>query len=165
MELDTRASESAMAGKLIKRSFPGVFVEASGVMLHSYSGQLSQVQKQPQVSVRFGYREATLPLYFTKGSSPTLLGRNWIYALGFRLPEYQKAVLHVVKDVPSLPRPLPFALKDGVTQELQRLQREGILVPVKTSEWATPLDPVLKRDGTVRICGDFKVAINPVVGD
>ncbi|XP_037574536.1 uncharacterized protein LOC119456791 [Dermacentor silvarum] len=62
----------------------------------------------------------------------------------------------------ALPRPLPFALKDGVTQELQRLQREGILVPVKTSEWATPIVPGLKRDGSVRICGDFKVTINPV---
>ncbi|KAM7302024.1 uncharacterized protein ISCGN_017541 [Ixodes scapularis] len=62
----------------------------------------------------------------------------------------------------SQPRPLPFALKDGVTQELQRLQREGILVPVKSSEWAAPIVPVLKQDGRVRICGDFKVTINPV---
>ncbi|XP_037572404.1 uncharacterized protein K02A2.6-like [Dermacentor silvarum] len=196
MELDTGASVSVMAGKVFKPTFPDVSVEASGVMLHSYSGQLSQVQGQARISVRFGDREATLALYLTKGSSPTLLGRNWIHALGVLLPEYQGAVVHVVKDVPSLlsdfkslfqpgvgtfagttasiyvpegarprffkPRPLPFALKDGVTQELQRLQREGILVPVKTSEWAAPIVPVLKRDGSVRNCGDFKVTINPV---
>ncbi|XP_037518699.1 uncharacterized protein K02A2.6-like [Rhipicephalus sanguineus] len=180
MELDTGASVSVMAGKLFKRTFPGVAVEASGVMLRSYSGELSQVQGQAQVSVRFGNREATLPLYLTKGSSPTLLGRNWICALGVRLPEGQEAALHGVQDIPSLltdfqslfqpgvgtfagttagihvpegvrprffkPRPLPFALKDGVTQELQRLQREGILVPVKTAEWAAPIVPVPKRD-------------------
>ncbi|EEC16206.1 hypothetical protein IscW_ISCW011925 [Ixodes scapularis] len=196
MELDTGASVSVMPGKLFKRTFPGVSIEASDVMLRSYSGQLSQVQGWAQVSVRLGDREAILPLYLTKGSSPTLLGRNWIHSLGVRLPEYQEAALHVVQDVPSLltdfqslfqpgvgtfagttvgihipegtrprffkPRPLPFALKDGVTQELQRLQREGILVPVKTSEWAAPIVPVLKRDGRVRICGDFKVTINPV---
>ncbi|XP_072141387.1 uncharacterized protein [Dermacentor andersoni] len=167
VELDTGASVSAMAGKLLNRTFPGVSVEASGVMLRSYSGQLSQ--GQAQVSVRFGDRDATLPLYLTKGSSPTLLGRNWIHALGVRLPEYQEASLHVVKDpVPARgghihrhdgwhlmylrepghvffkPRPLLFSLKDGVTQELQRLKQEGILVPVKTSEWAAPIIPVLK---------------------
>ncbi|XP_049268953.1 uncharacterized protein K02A2.6-like [Rhipicephalus sanguineus] len=196
MELDTGASLSVMAGKLFKRTFPGVAVEASGVMLRSYSGELSQVQGQAQVSVRFGNREATLRLYLTKGSSPTLLDRNWICALGVRLPEGQEAALHGVQDIPSIltdfqslfqpvvgtfagttagihvpegvrprffkPRPLPFALKDGVTQELQRLQREGILVPVKTAEWAAPIVPVPKRDGSVRICGDFKVTINPV---
>ncbi|XP_070385087.1 uncharacterized protein [Dermacentor albipictus] len=118
MELDTGASVSLMAGKLFKRTFPGVFVEASGVMMYSYSGQLSQVQGQAQDSVRFGDRK---------------------------------------------PRTLPFGLKDRVIKELQRLQREGILVPVKTSEWAASIVPVLKRDGSVRICKDFKVTINHVV--
>ncbi|KAH7964666.1 hypothetical protein HPB49_000109 [Dermacentor silvarum] len=61
MELDTGASVSVMTGKLFKRTFPDVSVEASGVMLRSYSGQVSQVQGQAQVSVRFGDREATFP--------------------------------------------------------------------------------------------------------
>ncbi|KAH7937338.1 hypothetical protein HPB49_011021 [Dermacentor silvarum] len=65
-----------MAGKLFKPTCPDVFVEASGVTLRSYSGQLSQVQGQAQVSIRFGDRKASLPPYLTKGSSPTLLGRN-----------------------------------------------------------------------------------------
>ncbi|KAH7946257.1 hypothetical protein HPB49_022240 [Dermacentor silvarum] len=73
-----------MARKLFKRTFLDVSVDASGVMLRSYSGQLAQVQGQAQVSVRFCDREATLPLYLTKGSSPTLLGRNWIHALSVR---------------------------------------------------------------------------------
>ncbi|XP_037563432.1 uncharacterized protein K02A2.6-like [Dermacentor silvarum] len=196
MKLDTGASVSVMAGKLFKHIFPrrvrpGFGRDAAQLLRTALPGP-----RAGQVSVCFGDREATLPLYLTKGSSPTLLGRNWIHALGIQLPEYQEAVLHVVKDVPSLltdfkslfqpevgtfagttasihipegarprffkPRPLPFALKDRVTQELQRLQREGILVPIKTSDWAAPIVPVLKRDGSVRICGDFKVTINPV---
>ncbi|KAH6932857.1 hypothetical protein HPB50_010417 [Hyalomma asiaticum] len=88
MELDTTASVSVMAGKLFKRAFSGVPVEASGVMLRSYSGQLSPVEGQAHVRVRFGDRELTLSLYLTRRSSPTLLGRNWIHALGVRLPEY-----------------------------------------------------------------------------
>ena len=31
---------------------------------------------------------------------------------------------------------------------------------VTYSDWASPIVPVLKADGTVRICGDDKVTIN-----
>ncbi|XP_064477638.1 uncharacterized protein K02A2.6-like [Ornithodoros turicata] len=51
---------------------------------------------------------------------------------------------------------------DRVGEELQRMRREGIIEPVKTSEWAAPIVPVVKRDGRVRICGDFKITVNPV---
>ena len=60
-------------------------------------------------------------------------------------------------------RPVPYALRPKVEAELARLQREGILSPVDHSDWATPIVPVVKRDGSVRICGDFKVSVNPVL--
>ncbi|XP_056009456.1 uncharacterized protein K02A2.6-like [Ostrea edulis] len=58
-------------------------------------------------------------------------------------------------------RPVPHSLKPVVDKELDRLIQLGILTPVKYSEWATPIVVVPKRDGTVRICGDFKVTLNP----
>ena len=60
-------------------------------------------------------------------------------------------------------RQVPYALRPKVEAELRRLEEEGILSKVKYSEWATPIVPVMKRNGSVRICGDFKVSINPVL--
>ena len=59
------------------------------------------------------------------------------------------------------PRPVPFALKDKIGEELNRLEKLGVLEKVEFSDWATPIVPVLKPDGSVRICGDYKVNINP----
>ena len=63
------------------------------------------------------------------------------------------------KFVPA--RPVPFTIKDAVAQEIQRLESVGILKKVEFSRWATPVVPVPKRDGSFRICGDFKVTLNP----
>ncbi|XP_041379565.1 uncharacterized protein LOC121392407 [Gigantopelta aegis] len=58
------------------------------------------------------------------------------------------------------PRPIPYALRGKVEQELERLEKAGIIEPVEFSEWAAPVVPVIKRDGTVRICGDYKLTVN-----
>jgi hypothetical protein len=34
--------------------------------------------------------------------------------------------------------------------------------PVQFSRWAAPIVPVLKADGTARICGDYKLTVNQV---
>ncbi len=58
------------------------------------------------------------------------------------------------------PRPIAYALKPKVETEIDRLIHTGVLVPVTHSEWATPIVPVVKKSGAVRICGDFKVTLN-----
>ena len=58
-------------------------------------------------------------------------------------------------------RSLPYAMKAKVEAELVRLQEMGIVEPVSWSDWATPVVPVLKKNGSVRLCGDFKVTLNP----
>ena len=59
------------------------------------------------------------------------------------------------------PRAVPYALQEKVEKELERLQQERVLQPVESSEWAAPIVVVRKGDGSVRICGDYKVTINP----
>jgi hypothetical protein len=55
---------------------------------------------------------------------------------------------------------VPYVLQGKIEKELERMQRENIIEAVKFSEWATPIVPVLKPDGTVRICGDYKITVN-----
>ena len=58
-------------------------------------------------------------------------------------------------------RPLPYAMREMVEKELQRLETLGIIKPVKSSKWAAPIVPVLKPDcKSIRICGDYKLTAN-----
>ena len=57
-------------------------------------------------------------------------------------------------------RPVPYALRPKVEAQLDKLEAAGIIRPVQFSQWAAPIVPVLKRDGSIRICGDYKVTVN-----
>lgn len=58
------------------------------------------------------------------------------------------------------PRLIPFALKSKVDKELERLQNKEALVPVRSVLWGKFIIPVLKKNGEIRICGDFNVTLN-----
>ena len=57
-------------------------------------------------------------------------------------------------------RPVPYRLKEKVEIELDRLQNLGIISPVQHTELATPIVPIMKRDGNIRLCGDYTVTVN-----
>ena len=60
-------------------------------------------------------------------------------------------------------RTVPYSMRVGVEEELKRLVKEGTLEPIEHSDWAAPIVPVLKSDRkTVRVCGDFRLTVNPV---
>lgn len=73
-----------------------------------------------------------------------------------QLEENAKPVFHRA-------RPVPYALKAKVEAELDRLERQGVISKVNYSEWAAPIVVVPKADSSVRICGDYKVTINPML--
>ena len=60
------------------------------------------------------------------------------------------------------PRQVPFLLKVPLEKELSQLEHLGILTKVMHSEWAVPV-VVPKGDGCLRVCGDYKTTVNPVL--
>ncbi|CAC5397747.1 unnamed protein product [Mytilus coruscus] len=76
-----------------------------------------------------------------------------------------KARIYVDKDATPKyfkARPVPYALKEKIEKELDRLEKGGNIEKVEFSEWAAPIVPIVKPDKSVRICGDYKVTINQV---
>ena len=79
------------------------------------------------------------------------------------LAKHVEAKIHIDPDATPRfhrPRPVPYALRPKVEEELKRLEKEGVIEPVQFVDWAAPIVPIVKQDGTVRICGDYKVTIN-----
>ena len=54
-------------------------------------------------------------------------------------------------------------MRPKVEKELEKLERDGIISKIKMSDWASPIVPVLKKNGPLRICGDVKVTANRVL--
>ncbi|GFR08750.1 retrovirus-related Pol polyprotein from transposon 17.6 [Trichonephila clavata] len=80
----------------------------------------------------------------------------FVSSLSAKLYQLLKNLL--APDIPSdqTVRTVPFALKGRVENEIDRLEREK----VESSEWATAVVPVVKTDGSIRLCADYSV-INP----
>ncbi len=60
------------------------------------------------------------------------------------------------------PRPVPYALRAKLEKELECLEETGVIDAVQFSDWAAPIVPVMKKDGSVSVCGDYKVTVNQV---
>ncbi|XP_029142978.1 uncharacterized protein K02A2.6-like, partial [Protobothrops mucrosquamatus] len=70
-----------------------------------------------------------------------------------------------VKPVFKAKRPVPYAAIQSVNDELDRLQKSGVIQPVNYSPWAAPIVAVKKASGKVRICADFSTGLNTSLED
>ena len=58
------------------------------------------------------------------------------------------------------PRPVPFALNDDLNQALDVGIAKGIWKPVRFNDYGTPIVPVRKPGGKIRVCGDYSKTVN-----
>ena len=189
MEVDTGATKTVMSVNTW-RSLGKPKLNSCDLILKTYSGEILKVKGMATIDVQFNQQTASLPVVVLAGNGPTLFGRNWLkhirlnwseichIGLGVEevIAKYQnifsaqtgslkglQATLKINPDAtPKFlkPRSVPYALKPAIENDLQRLENAGIIKHVTYSDWATPIVPVPKADGTVRLCGDYKVTIN-----
>ena len=165
-------------------------LQPTDITLTTYTGHSLSILGTYDVQVCYQSQVHTLPLVVVQGQGPSLFGRNWLekikldwnsihtlqnisvsplldkYAPLFadKLGLLQSATKLYV-DLQATPkyfraRPVPYRLKEKVEIELDRLKNLGIISPVQHAEWATPIVPIMKRDGNIRLCGDYKVTVN-----
>ena len=193
MELDTGASVSIVSEVTWKQNLDAVPLKQANTVLRTYSGEVLTVLGQCQVQVHYCQQKAKLPLLVVQGKGPSLFGRNWLEAIRLNWAQIKRVTseletllqkyrhlfepeLGTVKGIEAKlevragttpkfcrARPVPYALKETIEKDLERLVDMGVIEPVTHSEWATPIVPVPKADGTIRICGDFKVTLNPAL--
>lgn len=84
------------------------------------------------------------------------------------LGKYTGPVVSIIPREGSMPkflksRPIPFAIKERVIKEIETLVADDVLEPTPHAEWATPIVPVLKSNGGVRLCGDYRSTVNSAI--
>ena len=168
MEVDTGAAHSLISEKT--SLWPGRSLETTAIRLQSYSKEPIPVKGCCYVNVdctrvrlsqiQLNWKEIHHVHSVCPCSYPSVFKEGLGTLRGFQ------AKIHV--DPQATPqfhpaRSVPYALRDKVNQELQRLERDGTIEPVDIAEWAAPIVVVLKQDKqSVQICGDFSVTVNPV---
>ena len=191
-QLDTGASYSVITKRNFEECFSELEIKPSPIKLRTYTDDEVKIHGQIQVKVSYRDQAFTLPLLVVDGSGPPLMGRDWLefikldWASLFNIEDDLKSLLtkyehvfshnagelkdteikiHLKQDTPIFmkARNPPFALRSKIEEELERLQKSNIITKVNSSEWATPVVPILKRDNTIRLCGDYKVTLNKVV--
>ena len=60
---------------------------------------------------------------------------------------------------------VPFAALEQINEELDRLERAGILSKIEFSEWAAPTVYERKKSNQIRVCADFSTGLNQTLKD
>ena len=56
-----------------------------------------------------------------------------------------------------------LSMRRRIESELDNLQTVNIIKKVTHAEWAAPVVPVVKKSGSIRLCGDYKLTANKAV--
>lgn len=70
-----------------------------------------------------------------------------------------------VKPVFLRPAVVPFALRDQVALQFREMESQGIIKYVEHSKWASQVVIVPKKNGKLRLCGNYKPTVNPRIHD
>ena len=182
---------SLIPERIWREKFNAVQLKPPGLGLRTCTGEPLKLLGQANVQVCYEHQLVTLPILVVSGDGPSLFGRNWLHAIRLNWGEIKKIYvvlddlmerygelfkdeLGTVQDYcvklvlkqnakPRFfrPRAVPYAIKGTIEKDLDRLEKLGVITKVSWADWAAPIVCVPKVDGSVRICGEYKVTINP----
>ncbi|XP_065185817.1 uncharacterized protein K02A2.6-like [Sycon ciliatum] len=174
-KLDTGADVSTMSVQSYNTLQPKPSLSATSAQLRGANDQTMQVLGVFEAHCSFQSQSTTIPIFVLDGASTSLLSRSACTALGLvqRLAEVQGPVplvqcmvgpaaqIHLTSDATPYhcltARRVPHHLYSKVREELHRMEDGDIIARVdEPTDWCSPMVPVLKPNGKVRICVDLK---------
>ncbi|KAG1937540.1 retrotransposable element [Pimephales promelas] len=167
-EIDTGCSVSLMSEEMYKviwKDSEAPKLRLTKIKLRTYTGEPLGIVGVADVEVKYQQQEKIMPLVIVKGTGPCLLGRSWLEELQMQWSEIKLVQSEMTLQQVLFQHAEVFKEELGtlrVEEEINRLLRDKIISPVKYSEWAAPVVPILKPDGSVRLCGDYKLTVNRV---
>ena len=174
MLADTGSAVSILPLSVYRKQFQHLPLLPTAVHLEAYGGSSLQVEGVVQVTVQAeNGNSSNVALYVVDAGVP-LLGRDLqerlklsvIHGLTVcavqEMPEELPSItgfIHKVRlktDVTPVQqrlRPLPYAVREEVREHLQTLQEAGIIEPVDSAQWISPIVVSRRRNGKLRLCG------------
>ena len=174
-KIDTGADISIMGSDSYKKLTDKPPLTPTRVKLMSPGGQVV-TQGEFTAHTQYNGNKYNFRIIVAKDRSSNLLSRGVVSEMGLvkrvdsvenkvfgacGLLDTQPVAIHVKDDARPYAvmtaRRVPFPIMSKVKDELERLQKHGVIVPMEEpSEWCAPMVPVIKKSGKVRITVDYK---------
>jgi len=177
-KVDTGADVSVISESVFRSLKPRPKLTKSNAVLHTPGGRVESLG-QFIVHVHREEKKISFRLFVLKGKTDNLLSRDAAVRLGLvkRIDANEVSNMAFgeigapVKTDPvkielepgiepysiSVPRRIPLPLLPKVEAELKRMEENDVIEKITSpTDWCSPMVPVLKKNGDVRICVDLK---------
>nr|XP_024658736.1 uncharacterized protein K02A2.6-like [Maylandia zebra] len=134
-----------------------LLLQPTDIMLKTYTGEPLAPEGVIKVQVELNKQCATLPLYVVKVDAPPLFGREWLRVIKLNWKDLK--MVHAREQ--SGNDNLEAVLKKHsavFSKELGTMKGIKARLTLRPDSWG--IVPVNKKDGSVRLCGAFKVTLN-----
>lgn len=168
----------------LKRSGAAILNEKSGEQNSMYTGYASDApisfSRIFEVEIKVPGEETGIFSYIfvAPRGQTNILSHSTAFALGVIKIGYNinavtekktEAKIKVDKNVKPMCQPLrrlPVAMEAEVESQIQKLLEQGIIEPVdEPAEWVSPLVPVRKHNGQLRLCIDLRAVNKAILPD